>query len=146
MLLAILRNLLQQRLGLRFDNRQLVEHGRVEHHVGILLIRKDPFVFARSDAGPAANGLPGVHATILIVADDAPQKAIVGSRDVVVVVEKDGGEGRSIYPELPRLGYPRRQFGIEGMDSLHDEYVIIGHAESLVALFAPSRLKIIPWE
>ena len=71
------------------------------------------------------DGLLGVHPTVLVVADDAAQKAVVRSADVVVVVEQDGGQRRNINVELLLLRNLCRQLRIEGMDAFEHQYLIV---------------------
>ncbi len=77
---------LEKRLGLRLYHGKLEQHGRIEHHVGILLVRKYPLVFSRTHRRPATYGIQGAHATILVVADDPAQQTVVRRGNIVVRV------------------------------------------------------------
>ena len=89
----VLGHLFQQGLGLTLDDRQFEEHGGVEHSVGIFLIGEYPLVLAGTYRRPAADGVDSRDPTILVVADDAAQQAVVGRGDIVVLVEQQGGQG-----------------------------------------------------
>ena len=87
--------------------------------------REYPSVLASSDAGPSPYGLASGHSAVLVVADDASQQPVVGGRDVVVVVEKDGGQRRGVHAEDLVLLHFRRQLGVQGVDTFHDEHFVV---------------------
>ena len=107
--LAILRNLLQQRLCLRLNHSQLIKHRRIEHRIGILLEREYPLVLTRPYRRPAMNGFLGRDTSILVIADDAAKQTVVCRRDIIVIVQKNRGQRRSIYSEYLLLRDVGRQ-------------------------------------
>ena len=83
---AVFGHLLEQRFGLRFEDGQLEKHGRVEHDIGIFLVRKYPFVLSGTNAGPPTDGFCSRNAPVFVVANDAAEQSIVGGGDIIVVV------------------------------------------------------------
>ena len=108
--LAVFRNLLQQWFCLHLEHGQLIEHRRIEHRIGILLEREYPFVLASSYRWPAVNGLLSRYTSIFIVADDAAQQTVVGCRNIIMIIQQDGSQCRSIYAVNLLFRNMRRQF------------------------------------
>ena len=136
-------HLLEGGLGLRTYDGELVDHGRVEHRVGILLEWEYPLAFASTHTGPAADGVGSRTATILHVADDAAQQAVVGRGDIVVGVEQDGRQRRGIDAIFLVVGYLSRQQRIQRVNALQHEHLMLIELQPLSALFAPTRMEII---
>ena len=86
-------DLAQQRSDIIFQNGQLVEKRGVEDHVGLFLIGEDVLVLASADAFPASKRVGGVVAPSAVIANDASDQPIVGRRNAVQVVDRDGGQG-----------------------------------------------------
>ena len=57
-----------------FYHTEFKKHGSIEHHVGILLEREDPFVLASPHRRPSADSVLCRHSTILIVTYDTTQQ------------------------------------------------------------------------
>ena len=110
--LTILRNLLQQRLCLHLDYSQFIKHRRIEHRIGILLEREYPLVLTRPYRRPAMNGFLGRDTTIFVIADDAAKQTVVCCRDIIVIIQKNRGQRRSIYSEYLLLRDVSRQFRV----------------------------------
>ena len=66
---------------------------RVEHSVGSFLIGEYPFILCLTDILPLGNGLARRIGSLVVVADDATQQAVVADGNPVVVVERDAGKG-----------------------------------------------------
>ena len=94
----------QEGLGVDLEDTELVVEGRVEGCVGVVLEGEDVLALARLDAGPHLEGALGAVAAEVVVADHAPQQAVVGGGDAVVVVEVDLGEGAHVDLELLLAG------------------------------------------
>src|SRR5690554_2884672 len=69
---------------------QLVNHRRVEHHVGILLVRKDPLIFATPHAVPTRDGLLRRVTAVAVVSHHATQQSIIRSGNPVMIVQGYG--------------------------------------------------------
>ena len=80
------------RVPLTLDDSQLEEHRRIEHRVGILLEGEYPLVLSCTDRRPAADGFLSRDSPVLMVADDTAQQTVVCCRDIIMVVEQDGGQ------------------------------------------------------
>ena len=143
MLLAILRNLLQQRFCLHLDNRQFIKHRRVEHGIGILLIWEYPLVLTCPYRRPAMNRLLRRHTPIFIVADDATEQSVVGGRDIVMIIQQNGGQRRRIHTINLLLRNMSRQLRIQGMDSLYYQHIVRLHLQFLSTLHTLARREII---
>ena len=87
-----LRHLLKDGHHLLAYHSYLVEKGTIERRVGKVLEGENPLLLASPDARTALDGLYGRESTVAIVADDAAKQADVGRRDVVVVVQLNGGQ------------------------------------------------------
>ena len=75
MLFLVLAHLLQERQSLILQSRKLKKQSGIEHYVGILLIRENPFFFSRSHTGPTAYGFLRRVSAIFVVPYNAAQKA-----------------------------------------------------------------------
>ena len=126
---AVARYAVQYRLGVAAQHGQFEEKGRIEHHVRIFLIGENPFVFACPYAGPAGDGFLGRIAAVVVVADDAAYQSVVGGGYPVVVVQRDGGQGRHVNLVLVFGRDMRCQFGVQGMDAFQDEDGVLVDAE-----------------
>ena len=89
------------------------------------------------------DGLLCAHTSIFIVADDTAKKTIVGRRDIVVVVEQDGGQCRGIHTENLLVRNLRRQLRVQGMDAFHHQDIVVVHLQLLATLLALARLEIV---
>ena len=87
---------LEEGKGLCTEGRKFVDECGVEHSVGLFLEGENPFFFACGDGCATTNDLLRMVATIFVVATNAAEQATVARGDVVVVVEHNGGECRSI--------------------------------------------------
>lgn len=56
-LVAVLRDKLQDGLCLLLDDGKFEEHGGVEHHISVLLVREYPLVLTLADTRPAVDGV-----------------------------------------------------------------------------------------
>ena len=101
------RDAAQQRLGVVLQDRQLKDVRRVEDGVGVLLEREDVAVLAAADALPAHDGALGIDPARAVVADHAAEHAVVGSGDVVVFVDRERSQRRSVYTEHLRRIHTR---------------------------------------
>src|ERR1017187_6676780 len=80
-------HLAQQRLGHQSKRRKLVNQGRVEHLICVLLVGENVLLLPTADRFPVANGLLGGVAAVASVADDAAEQTGVGGGNAVVPVE-----------------------------------------------------------
>ena len=71
---------------MRTQYGKLDVQGGVEHHVGGFLIREYPLVFGCAHVLPLCYRLPRCKGTLVIVADDTSQQAVISRRNPVVVV------------------------------------------------------------
>ena len=89
-------------------------------------------------------GFTCTYTTVFIVANDAPKQSVVGGGYVVVRVEQNGGECRSIDAILELLGNMSGQLRVECVDSFHDEYFVLLELQSLaVAFLTDTSLEIV---
>ena len=93
--------------------------------------RHDPLLLATAHTRPALDGLLGIAATVLVVADDAPQQAVVVGTDPVVVVDIECRERRHKDSELLLIGNETREFGIQTVDALQEQDVTILEFEGI---------------
>ena len=107
----------EQRYGIVSEYGELIDECAVEHGVGVLLERENPFLFPSPDRRPSGNGADSGGSPVLVVAHDSPNEPVVGCRDVVVVVELDGGQCRDVNPEDILFRYFLGYDGVERMDS-----------------------------
>ena len=115
-------NIAQQSLGLILDHSQLEEERRIEHRIGIFLIREDPFFLAAAHTRPTAYGLFGRHGAIFGITDYATEQAVVGRRYPVMVVNRNCGQRRDINAVFHLFGNAGSKFGIEPVDALDKQY------------------------
>ena len=87
---------LEEGQGLCAESSKFIDEGSVEHRVGLFLEGENPFFFACGDGCATTDDLLGMIATIFVVAADAAEQSAIARGDVVVVVEHNGGECRSI--------------------------------------------------
>ena len=126
-----------------FDDSQLEKHGRVEHGIGILLIREYPAVLTLAHRRPAADGVLCGDTTVLMVADDAAQQTVIGGRNIVMGVQQDGGQCRGIDTEYLIIGNILGQFRIQGMDTLYHQYLITLHLQTLPTAYTLTSREVI---
>ena len=132
----------QERLGVVFQDGQLEDVGRIEDGVGILLEREDVAVLPASDALPPHDCVLRNDATGAVVTDHATEHSVVGGGDVVVFVDGEGCESRCIDTEdLGRVD-SRYHGRIQGMDTLHDEDVLLVELHHVAAEATPSFLEV----
>ena len=143
MLFLVLAHLLQERQSLILQSRKLKKQSGIEHYVGILLIRENPFFFSRSHTGPTAYGFLRRVSAIFVVPYNAAQKAVVGCGNVIVVVEMYRCECLNIYSDLFFFINLLRKFGIERMNTLYDENHIVFVLNMFLAFLALTRMEII---
>ena len=136
----------EQRYGIVSEYGELIDECAVEHGVRILLERENPFLFPSPDRRPSGNGADSGGSPVLVVAHDSPDEPVVGCRDVVVVVELDGGQCRDVNPEDILFRYFLGYDGVERMDSLHHEDGVVVESELLTAFHALSQGKIVAWK
>ena len=117
------------------DDGQLEQHGRVEHGIGILLIREYPAVLTLAHRRPAADGVLCSDTTVLMVADDATQQTVVGGGNVVMGIQQDGGQCRGIDTEYLVVGNILGQLGIQGMDALYHQNLVTMHLQTFPATY-----------
>ena len=58
------------------------------------------------------NGFLGRDTTIFVIADDTAEQTVVCCRDIIVIVQKNRGQRRSIYSEYLLLWDVGRQFRV----------------------------------
>ena len=124
----VVRHILEQRESISFHHSEFEEERRIESGVGILLKGEDPTLFATADTGPTAYCVLGRGVAIFIVAHDATQESIVGSGDPVVIVDMESGQRRDIHLEDAVGREPFAQYGVETMNTLDDEHIILVEA------------------
>ena len=87
---------LEEGKGLCTEGRKFVDECGVEHRVGLFLEGENPLLFTCGNGCATTNDLLRMVATIFVVATNAAEQATVARGDVVVVVEHNGSECRSI--------------------------------------------------
>ena len=117
---TILRNTGENDLSVSAQHGKLDVEGRVEHCVGTLLIGEYPLVLGLADVLPLGNGLLGGKGSLVVVADDTAQLAVVANGNPVVVVERDAGQCRNIDLVFQGVGNFLRQQGVQGVNTLND--------------------------
>ena len=93
---TVLRHGGENEFGMGAQHGKLDVECRVEHHIGRLLIGEDPLFLGLAHALPLTDGLAGGIGTLVVVANDAAQQAVVLRGDPVVVIEGDAGQGRDV--------------------------------------------------
>ena len=66
---------------------------RVEKHVGVFLVRVNPFHLRPAHIGPVGYGLACAERTLVEIPYNAAQEPVVAGWDAVVVVQGDAGDG-----------------------------------------------------
>ena len=89
------------------------------------------------------NGFLGRDTTILIIADNAAKQTVVCCRDIIMIIQKNRGQRRSIYSEYLLLRDMSRQFRVQGMNALYHQHIVIIHLQPVATLFTLSALEII---
>ena len=80
----------QHRLRLLLQRRKLIEHRGVEHGIGSMLERLNPFLLALSDRRPALYRRLRRTSAGLEITADAAEQTVHGSRHPMFAVERDG--------------------------------------------------------
>ena len=78
-----------------------------------------------------------------MVANDAPQQAVVGSGDVVVVVHQQRRQRRGIDAEDGPLRHLCRQLGVQGVDALYHQHLVVVQAQTAAAHRRPARGEVV---
>ena len=89
------------------------------------------------------NGFLGRDTPILVIADDAAEQTVVCRRDIIVIVQKNRGQRRSIYSEYLLLWDVGRQLWVQCMNALYHQHIVIVHLQLVATLFTLSALEII---
>lgn len=124
-------NLLEKRFGVGAEESQLVEEGRVEHDVGVLLIGEDVLHLAGADTAPTFERVEGAVAAEVVVADDASDEAVVAAVEDVLAVDGNLGESGDVDLELKFVGDGSGELGVEGVDAFDDEDAVGVELEGL---------------
>ena len=135
----------EYQFGVDAQHGELDVQGRVEHHVGRLLIGEYPLFLSLADVLPLADGLLCGESTFVVVADDAAQQPVVACRYPVVVVERDAGQRRDIDLVFQRVVYLLRQQGVQGVDALDDEHRVARQPQAFTVEFALAGDEVILW-
>jgi len=90
---ASLGNLPQDGLGVASENGKFKQQGRIEHGIGVLLVREYPFFFSIPHTIPTGNGILSRIASVAEIPDDAAQQSIVGGGYPVVIIQGDRRQG-----------------------------------------------------
>ena len=133
----------EDRLGMIAQDGKLDVEGRVEHHVGILLIWIYPFLFALAYGRPLADCLAGSESSLVVVAYDAAEQTVVACRNPVVVVERDSCECRGLDLVLVLIGNLRGEHRVESMDALDEQYLALAKLQPLAVVFALACSEVI---
>ena len=89
------------------------------------------------------NRLLRRHTSIFIVADDATEQSVVGGRDIVMIIQQNGGQRRRIHTINLLLRNMSRQLRIQGMDALNHQHIVRLHLQLLSTLHTLARREII---
>ena len=131
---------------MRPEDGKLDVERRVKHHVGILLVGRYPLFLREAHVPPLADGLAGAEGSLIVVADDATQQAVVAGGHPVVVVERDAGEGGDIHLELLAVGDALGEHGVKGMDTLDDEHGVVLELKLLAVELALAGHEVELWD
>ena len=118
---------------------------RVEHNIGRFLEGEYPLVLGLAHTLPLTDSLAGSEGSLVVIADDATQQAVILRGNPVVVVELYAGKGRDIDLVLLRVGNLVGEQGVQGMDTLDDEYAVVAELELLAVPLALAGNKIVLW-
>ncbi len=143
MLRRVGRHSEQLRLCKLLQHRLLVDQHRIEDRIRVVLVGENIFFLALPNLAPHGNGLPGTAPPESGVAHNAPQKPCIRGGNPVVLIDVQRGQGRDIDFKLARIRNPFRAFGIEAVDALDDENVLIPHGHRAVVVSALAGFKII---
>ena len=105
--------------------------GRVEHHVGSLLIGEYPLVFGLTHILPLRDGLLGGKGAFVVVADDAAQQTVVANGNPVVVIQRDTGQRRGVDLVFHGIRNILRQQRVQSMDTFYDKYGVASQLQLL---------------
>ena len=122
--------------------RKLHQVRRIEHHVGVFLVRIDPLLLSAAHVRPLVDGLPGRESPAVEIADDPSQQPVVAGRHPVVVVERDARERGDENLEGTLLRDLRNQLRIERVDAFDQQHAARFHLQMLAVVLAPPRHEI----
>ena len=128
---------------MRPQHGKLNIQGRVEHCVGRLLEGEYPLVFSLTYVLPLGDGLLCRVGTFVVVADDAPQQAVVAHGYPVVVVYGYAGEGRDVDLVLQRVIDLLREQGVQGVDAFDDEHCVTAQFQFFPVVLALARHEVV---
>ena len=94
---------------------------RIHHFVGLFLIWEDPFALTLAHHRPTLDSVFGRISAVLIIAHNAAEQAVVGCRDVVVVVEQDCRKRRGVDLKFALRGDVGSEHGIKGVDTFKND-------------------------
>lgn len=139
----VARHLVEYLLGLLLDHGKLEQERRVKHRVGIFLIGEDPSLLTSSYGWPAADSVGSRRSPVFMVADYASEESVVGGGYPVVVVDRDGGEGRYVDLELHAGVDTGRELRIETMDAFDEQDRVGIELDAVATVFARACGKIV---
>ena len=73
-----------------------------------------------------------------MISCDTAQQAVIGSRNVVMLVNAYACQGRYVYQETAVSRYVRHEVRVKGVDTLNEQYVIITQCHFRVSELADS--------
>ena len=118
---TVLRDAAEDGFGMVLHYRELDEVCAVEHNVGSLLEGIYPLTFCAEHVFPVGDGFTGRVSAFVVIPYDAPEEAVVGSGDPIVVVKLGCSEGIDENAELGAFGDVGSQTRIERMDTFDEE-------------------------
>ena len=98
---TILRHSSQDPLSMAAEHRKLHKVGRIEQHIGILLIRIDPLHLGTTHIRPVGNSLLGRERALVEIPHNTPQQTVVTCRNTVMVIQRNARDG--IYEDAELL-------------------------------------------
>ena len=122
--IAIFRHLFQDGHHMTFQHRKFEYQRRIEHDIGILLKRENPFVFPFSYTAPTSDGITGRITPVMVIANDAPQQSGVGCWYPVMLINGNSGKCRYINLEQSFGRDSFGQFRIQSVDTFQYEECI----------------------
>ena len=143
MFLRIFWNLLQQRLCLTLYYSQLEQHCGVEHRIGILLKWENPLILSCPNTWPATDCFLSTNTTILVIADNTAQQAVISGWNIVMIIEQNSSQSRSINAENLIVRNLRCQFWIQCVNTLNHQHFVTLQLQLLSTPLALAFLEII---
>ena len=139
---TVFRDGAKYRVGVITQHRELHQIGRIEHHVGILLIWIYPFFFRIYHIRPLTNGLDSRERSLVIVAHYPTKQSVVYRRYAVVIIEAYAGKGGDEDAELARIVYSVGKSRIQRVNTLYEKYASLFQAKflSVILAFAGSEV------